>query len=192
MKNAKIATSIQGEYLKQTARTHFIGSLPPDLMKESSEHAFQNDEDKLQHLKRCIQFLKIDPSTLKAKLVVTMVLTNINYAKDEEYELVAALEEPVWSIIEQLQELRSNASDIPKVLASRTLFQCKLHFQGTCFRLFFWKFSTSISKAHVSMWHLQWNRTQCYGLFLATPHDQMSTRMEASAIARLRERLQKS
>lgn len=44
--------------MQQTARTHFICSLLPDLMREASVQQFASDDTMLQHLKMCLQFSK--------------------------------------------------------------------------------------------------------------------------------------
>lgn len=116
VKNAKIATNSQGEFMKQTARIHFIRSLPPDLMKEAGVYTFSGDEEMLQHLKRCIQFSRVDRMAKhKPAPLVTMANPSV---VEEAAEEPAALEELVHSIAEQLQELRSNAHYAPRAPAT--------------------------------------------------------------------------
>jgi hypothetical protein len=111
VENAKIATSNQGEFMKQTVRIHFIWSLPPDLNKIAGVYTFSKEEEMLQHLKRWIQFSWVDcMSKHKPTPLLTMVNPNI---VEEAIEEPTALEELVHSIAEQLEELRSNAHYAP-------------------------------------------------------------------------------
>jgi hypothetical protein len=56
IKHAKRATGNQHEFMQKTARTHFIMSLPQDLMREASLHTFSLDDEMLRHFKKCMLF----------------------------------------------------------------------------------------------------------------------------------------
>ena len=67
IRQAKFATSDQAEFMLKTARTHFIRSLPQDLMREAGLRSIPSNAEMLRHLKRCMQFSR-QPKKMVAAL----------------------------------------------------------------------------------------------------------------------------
>jgi hypothetical protein len=90
IKHAKRATRDQHDFMKKTARTHFVHSLPQDLMREAGLQTFASDDDMIRHLKKCMQFST--KPTLKARMVNNMVYdTQEGEEQDNTEELDAVV-----------------------------------------------------------------------------------------------------
>jgi hypothetical protein len=62
VKAAKKATNDTCVFIRNTARAHFIRSLPAELIREAGLRIFASDDEMLVHLKKCVRFSSKNPS----------------------------------------------------------------------------------------------------------------------------------
>jgi hypothetical protein len=87
VKAAKKATNDICVFMRNTARAHFIRSLPAELMQEAGLRTFDTDNDMLLHFKKYVRFSSKTPSIVTR---TTKVISQLCQGMEDEPKATTA------------------------------------------------------------------------------------------------------